>query len=239
MRTCHFFSLCSTFLCAAFPVGAQGTFQNLGFESASLVAIGNNQVQFASAFPGWAAYVGGVQQSAAGYNAVRLDTSGISIIDQGWSNPFGGPGGLIQGAYTAVLQAGLGFGPSGNQPGDTTLAQTGVVPFWTESLQFRAQSDFGSSSDSFAVTLGGQTLSLIPLQSGANYTLYGADVHAQAGQTAELDFTLFAERPHISNIYLYLDSIQFSTQVIPEPRMFGLFALGTLLLGWRTVARRR
>jgi hypothetical protein len=77
------------------------------------------------------------------------------------------------------------------------------------------------------------------LQTGANYILYGADIHAWEGQTAELDFTAFAQRPHIGDTYLYLDSIQFSAQGVPEPGVLGLSALGALLVGWRGLARRR
>jgi len=43
----------------------------------------------------------------------------------------------------------------------------------------------------------------------------------------------FAEQPHVNNHYLYLDSVGFSNQPIPEPSVFGLFALGSLVLGWR------
>ena len=89
------------------------------------------------------------------------------------------------------------------------------------------------------VTLGGQQLSLTVLGSGANYTLYGADIQAMAGQTAELDFTLLAQNPHVDNNYAFLDSIQFSNQPVPEPGVVGLWALGAVLFGWRVVRRRR
>jgi hypothetical protein len=62
----------------------QGTFQNLGFESASVVAIPGQLVPFGTAFPGWVGYVGGVQQTTALYNSIYLDSSVISIIDSGW-----------------------------------------------------------------------------------------------------------------------------------------------------------
>ena len=88
------------------------------------------------------------------------------------------------------------------------------------------------------VTLGGEQLSLTPLASGANYVLYGADIHTWAGQSAELNFTLITERPHVDNRYAFLDSIRFSDQPVPEPSAFGLSALGGLLLGWRALKRR-
>jgi hypothetical protein len=89
------------------------------------------------------------------------------------------------------------------------------------------------------VTLGGQQLSLTALGSGANYTLYGAAIPALAGQTAELDFTVLAQNPHVINYYVFLDAIQFSNLPVPEPGVFGLSALGALLLGWRVLGRRR
>jgi hypothetical protein len=79
----------------------------------------------------------------------------------------------------------------GQQPADTTLSQTGLVPIDSKSLVFKVHPDL-QLSGSFAVVLGGQTLSLTTLGAGTNYTEYAADIHAWAGQTAELDFTVFA-----------------------------------------------
>src|ERR1017187_8264435 len=78
-------------LFAAHLAASAANFQNLGFESASLVPIPAdpyNRVQFGPAFPGWTGYVGGVQQTAALYNNEFLDTSGIGIIDHGWPYPY-------------------------------------------------------------------------------------------------------------------------------------------------------
>jgi len=226
--------VCAAICCCAVAAWAQGTFQNLGFESATLVPIPGDaygKVQFAPAFPGWTGSVGGVQQSAALYNNFFLDTSGNGIMDSG--GPF--LGGVIQGNYTALIQA--GFGPGTFTPADTTLSQTGLVPSAAQSLLFRANLD--PSYATFGVTLGGLPLSLFPLGGGTNYTLYGADIRALAGQTAELDFTVFAQRPHMDNYTLFLDSIQFSGTAIPEPGVLGLSALGAMLLGWRFWRKRR
>jgi hypothetical protein len=218
---------------------AQGTFQNLDFESAVLVPVPDDPyggVAFGPAFPGWTAYVGGLPLDAdsyknALYNNEFLDSSGISIVDRNFAY-----GSVIQGNYTAILQAGWGLGVF--QPADTMLSQTGIVPSGSQSLLFEARFTYGPPPTSFGVTLGGQTLSVVPLLTTAHYTLYGADIHTWADQTADLAFTAFSGRPYIDNAYLTLDAIQFSDQPIPEPSVLALSALGALLLGWCGVRER-
>jgi hypothetical protein len=215
----------------------QGTFQNLAFESGSPGPTSPNTVSFDAAFPGWTGYMAGIQQTTALYNRVALDTSAISLIDQGWSSYLGSAG-VIEGRYTAVLQAGLGL--SSGTPANVAISQTALVPAASQSLRFEA---YGPGSVSTAlplfVMLGGQRLSFIPLGSGSNYTLYGADIHTLAGQSAELAFTVPAEDPHLNNNYVFLDAIQFSNLPIPEPSAFGLSVLGALLLGWRALKQRQ
>jgi hypothetical protein len=216
----------------------QGSFQNLGFESATLVPVPGQPPfhYFAQAFPGWTGYVAGEQELLALHNSLTLATPGFSIIDQSFVNPLGLPGGLIQGDYTAVLMSGISL--SSLAP-DVTLAQTGLVPAGTESLRFRAHLEAYGALGSFGVTLGGQTLSLVPVANEPNYTLYAADIHQFAGQAAELGFTSFTDRSFVGNTCLYLDSIAFSTQPVPEPGAFGLAALGALLLAGCILGRRR
>lgn len=218
---------------------AQGTFQNLGFESASLVAIAGDtygRVRFDNAFPGWVGYAGGEQQNAALYNTFFTDSSGISIIDGGWPEfYFGSNVGVISGRYTAILQAGLRLG-STTEPADTTLSQSSLVPVSSESLRFRA---FTYLFSPFKVFLGGQELNLVALSSTTNYTVYGADIRAWQGQVAKMDFTVEAQRPHVGNSYVFLDSIQFSPVPIPEPGVFVWLGLGALLFSWRCFKKQR
>ena len=222
-------------LCTEIETLAQSTFQNLDFESATLVSAGPPFVQFAPAFPGWTCNIGTNPVDSALYNTVALDSSAISIIDHGWANSFGG---VIAGNFTAVLQAGL-FGPN-NTIEDTTLSQTGVVPVTARSLRFSAYFlTLNSPQFALVVSLGGQNLSFTPLLSGANYTEYGADISSWAGQNADLSFTVVAENPHRNNEYLFLDSIQFSDLAVPEPSIVSLSALGALILSWRFVRTRR
>lgn len=115
------------------------------------------------------------------------------------------------------------------------LAQSGLVPADAESLRF----SLGSLSfvSDFSVTFIGQEVPFYALSAGPNYTLYGGDISAFKGLTGELRFT---ETPIMSPFSkAFLDDIFFSTQPIPEPSVFGLFALGALLFGWRWCGRRK
>lgn len=221
------------FLLIAKPTAFAQGFINLGFESARLVPIPEdpyNRVQFDQAFPGWTATVGGIPVTRVLTNSVFLDTAGIAIINRSWTNFAFIPGGLIEGRYTAILMSGSLTNTFNGV--DTTISQTSLVPIGMQSLLFKANTVYDSSS-SFAVTLGGQTLSLMILATDPNYTLYGADASAWAGLTVPLTFTVFGETPHQYNVYFYLDSIQFSASAIPEPSTIAVGALGALLFGVR------
>src|SRR5882762_9376696 len=97
IKICSLLCVSAHFLAPA--AKAQGTFQNLGFESAVLVPVTGNTnttaiVQFAPTFPGWSGYIGGIEQTNALYNFTLLDTSAISIIN---TDPPGWGIGVIQG----------------------------------------------------------------------------------------------------------------------------------------------
>jgi len=237
MRGCKVSFLCLGVMCAVHSAEAQGTFQNLNFESATLAPISSDPpfVQFAPAFPGWTGYVGTNQAPAALYNYAFLDTSAIGIIDRNWTDPFHSTGGsLIEGRYTALLQAGVYVGTF--TPADITLSQTAIVPASAQSLRFKL---FRSPPlIPFGLRLGGQSPLLVPLASGTNYTIWGADVRSWAGQLAQLDIIAFASRPHTTQNYLFLDSIEFSDVAIPEPRVWALVLCGAALFGLRCWRRK-
>jgi hypothetical protein len=168
------------------------------------------------------------------YDNIFLDSAGVSIIDNNPLYYFSGR--IIGGKNTAVVQSGLGYLTNGNPglPSDTTLSQTGLVPLGTQSLQFKAKTGFDESGR-FAVSLGGQTLSLTILGGGTNYALYAASVSQWAGQTASLSFTVFAEIPHRNNEALFLDDIQFSSQpvsVSPGTNLVAWISGGSIQMAW-------
>ena len=212
-----------------FPVRGQGTFQNLGFESATIPQPQppGGYVPLSDAFPGWTGYIHTNQTALAGYNFVSAGGAVISLITP--TTPSYGDR-VIAGNYTATLSAGY-FGPP--VPVSVSIAQSSLVPVMVQSLRFSASSFVGD----LTVTFNGQNIPFYPLGAGPNYQNYGANIGSFAGQTGELRFT---ENPGANPFaFVWLDDIFFSPAPIPEPSVLGLFGLGAVLLGWRFVRARR
>ncbi len=198
-------------LLSAAGATAQGTFQNLNFESPipPLVPDGFDMVPITNALPHWVGYINGQQQDRVGYNVTSIGSALIAFYDAGSGyHPF-------EGDYFVSLQ------PSFNGSYAAALAQLGTVPATAESVRFDA---YGTLSVSFA----GQQIPLSALQSTPTYTIYGGDVSGFAGQTGWLQFQGNA----------FLDNIFFSNQRVPEPGVLALSGLGVLLLGWCVLRRR-
>ena len=202
-------------LSAASTLG-QGTFANLNFEHPipPLVPDGFGTVPIANALPGWAGYIGDIPQDRVGYNATSIGAAAITLLGPGSGYP------SLEGSYFIRLQIsfdGLTF-PS--------IAQVGTVPRTALSIRIYAHSyntppilDFGGQQVPLTI-LGG---------SSSTYYTWGGDISSFAGQTGELRF--------LGDFSL--DNILFSNLPVPEPGVFGLSALGALLLGWRVLGRRR
>lgn len=206
---------------------AQGTFRNLDFESATVPVLLPGQsggfVPFNDAFPDWVGFLGTDNASLAAHNG--LSAGGVLLSILGPNFPV-----RLDGNFTAALQAGGRF--SDGAPVPAALAQIGTIPSLSLSLVFY------SSVSRPEVTFNSQLLPLVFLgngmSSGGNaYEILGADVSAYAGQSGELRFTSLPSGGITPLNLTYLDNIQFSNQPIPEPGVFGLFALGAFLLGWR------
>jgi hypothetical protein len=219
-------------LLSAARVQAQGPFQNLNFEAATIQqAQSPGLVSAAAALPGWDTYIGTNLQAQVGYNLISLGTTAIALLGTNGSSSIYNS---LEGGFSVLLQGGTITTPGGGDaPADASISQTGLVPVGSQSIRFILQPDFGT----FTVSLGGVSIPYFPLSTGPRYTLYGADVSSFAGQMTELRFSALWNPSGRSN--WNLDSIQFSSLPTPEPGVFGLTGLGALVLGWRVLRQRR
>jgi hypothetical protein len=205
----------------ALTASAQSTFQNLDFEQASISVPPPAQVSTSAALPGWTVYFNGSQSDTIDYDTITLDQWDVSIHDS--KTHYYSP---IAGLFSVLLQGGRA---PGNVFGAGEIAQTGSVDSGSRSLLFSAK--LGGSG--FEVSFKGQPLPIYALASSANFTQFGADISQFVGQTGELRFS----SPYGASAYL--DDIQFSSQVVPEPSTITLLAAGAAILSGRLTHRRK
>jgi PEP-CTERM motif-containing protein len=223
MKTMILLLMMAVFQIVATLSYAQVSFQNLNFESANLTGYQpGSLVPISDAMPGWTAYYAGTQQTMqVWYDSTSLGSAFIAVNDI--NNSFGfAP---IEGTYTVLLQG--QFSSTFPSPVSAAIAQTGQIPMTAHSLFF------WGNNNSLQVTFNGQVIPYTAFGNGPNYTIYGGDISGFAGQTGELRFTSFNFGGDS------LDNIQFSPKSVPEPSVLGLFALGSLLLGWRLFSKQR
>jgi len=205
--------VCALALTSHLPTTKAQQFENLGFDSASIVLVpgdGYRRVEFAPAFPSWNGLVGGVTPERALHNNVFLSTAAIGIE--------GSPGN-----YAALIEAGLNEGTSTLV--SSSLSQAGLVPLSANSMHFRAQV-YGS----FQVSLQGQPLTLLQQGQDGHYVFYAADVSLFSGQIAELQFSSLPNPASNPHSHAYIDAITFSPLIVPEPSAITLAALGAVPL---------
>jgi len=191
----------------------------MNFEQANIAPIVGSPlypyaVTVADALPGWTVSYGTVQQTEILYNDPALSSTAVTLYASGYPGYYAQP---LQGTYSVLLQEGTYVGAPA-----ASISQTGLVPAGSESLLFDATSD----PDPPEVLIGNQSLSLVAVGSGANYTIYGADISAWAGQTEQLTISTPG---HSGN--WEIDDITFST--VPEPGTLALVLVGGLALAAR------
>ena len=180
-------------------------------------------VEASIALRGWTTYRQFYSSTTILYDEGTAGSPSISIHDASSSVTFLH---VLQGRYTTFLQ----IASSGVHP---AIGQVGTIPANAQSVRFFA-------NGAISVSFGGQPLPVTALETTPNYTIYGADVSAFAGQTRELLFQ--PEYPAFLGYYNYgssLDNIFFSPEPVPEPGTVALFTLGVLvLLGVRRIGTK-
>jgi len=211
---------------------AQGTFQNLDFESANLTPVpagkyGGN-VSISAALPGWTAEYGTTPITQVLQNNYTISTASVDILTPDWSDVGLG---IIDGSYTVYLQP--GSNPMGVGEYNTSIFQIGTVSTTAESLDLKEWTiGLPPSQDptsSFTVSFNGTALTPILLStgnsaSGQPYNLYGFNIAPYAGKTGPLELTAFLDSS------VEFDDISFSPNAVPEPSPFVLSGIAGLLL---------
>jgi hypothetical protein len=206
---------------AGLSAHAEGTLQDLNFEEANPMPVpGTPYVTEVSALPSWTVTIGGVQQTEISENDPSTGAPWVMLVGPGDSSGFA----PIDGNYSVLLQGSF----FSSVP---AISQTALIPADTESLLFEAQAGSGN----LAVMVGTQTIPFIQMGTGPNYTLYGADVSAWAGDTEQITFSALEAVSSQNN--WELDDISFSA--VPEPSMVALSAMGGLFFGARKWLARR
>ena len=203
------------FLSCVVQLGLSQGFVNLDFEASSATSFAN------VAIPGWTA-TGSVL-----YDTVSLGGAAVILEDTNASSLGPAP---LQGTYSVLLYGASSIYAPPDEQYPASIGQAGMISTTAQSMTFWCnQSQFNGSS-LIQVTFNGLPIDYLVTGGTANYTIYSADISAYAGQTGQLLFTAPV------NTSALLDNIQFSTSPVPEPSMFALTALGSLLLGfgrWR------
>jgi hypothetical protein len=159
---------------------AQGTFQNLDFEDATIAptpvgGFDNVQVDPSQVFPGWT--VGG-NKTFVLYNNETLGSPAVDLVGPNFPNGLGLT--PLQGSYSVMMEYFGGSGPPFNfQP--PTLSQTGIIPANTESINFLV----APTQNNGVVEVNGTTIPLYPIAGGR----FAGDISAWSGQNVELTFT--------------------------------------------------
>jgi len=211
-------------------------FQNLDFELANISQPPTSDVSATDALPYWTCY-GNYLPRVVLYDSETLDAPSISIHDGRSKYP--GDFYPMEGRYSVMLQDGAGSGPT-DPPLSVYISQVGDVPGDARSVEFTSDRMF--TLDRFVVSLNGTTIPMQLYSVGdtinANFgpieTFIG-DISAFTGTTSvELRLTKLVQDPSdpygFSHGQVDLDSITFSSTIVPEPSsllFLTVAALGT------------
>jgi hypothetical protein len=218
MKILRLFAQCSVALLAGLSTQAQ-TFQNLDFEQANPGSVEFGPVPAATALPYWSVYYGTEQQTEIEYQGESTGTTEVALIGPGF--------GPIDGNYSVELTGGIG----NVTPESASITQTGVIPPGTQSMLFYAQSM--GFPGALEVQVGTQTVPIVAVGTGSDYTIYGANISAWANDKEAITFTAPSSASDDFDQW-EIDDISFSqTAITPEPSPLVLAGIGGLLFAAR------
>jgi hypothetical protein len=170
--------------------------------------------------PGWALVYDGHPVSTIAINTSgNLGNAGSAILN-GRFNPLNAP---FEGKYSLTLVNGFAEGSIQTW----RLEQSGTVPVTAKSIFVK------SFFEPLSLGVNNTEIPLMLWDSGNDFAVYAADVSDFSDQSIQLSFRTRATSIHALQDSYGLDSITFSSVVVPEPRAWVLLALGLLLLSIR------
>jgi hypothetical protein len=198
-------------------VNAQG-FVNLNFDQTTLTpVVYPSETFYLATVPGWtwspAENFQNNDPTTVALDDIALDDAAVTLHS---TNSLFYPS-AIQGNYSILLQGGSVWAQ--NTTNGASIGQTARIPFTAKSIIY-----WGGP---LQVSFNGQMLSFIDISNAPNYTVWEADISADAGHLGQLLFSVPWQNEAM------LDNIQFSSTPVPEPSVFTLVFLGLGLFGCR------
>jgi hypothetical protein len=198
-------------------------FQNLNFEQAQIQSSNPPAIDAAAALPHWTSYLNGTAVTSI-YNVPNypLDDTSIALVPPG--SLFPAP---IEGNYSVQLYA-----TAITLPHEAAIAQTGFIPTGMRSIQLLVRRSIGRDPE---ITVNGTPIGLVPESLVNGVTTFGGDITPFAGTTPELRIQAAAVPGSLMDINSFetlfeLDSISFSTAIVPEPSAAILVLMAAPLL---------
>lgn len=204
---------------------AQAAFQNLGFEMAEVPDTPGWGTPISRALPHWKGFAGTLAAFGVMYDMAFLDSPQIGVYD--------GLGYLPEpmfGDYSVFLMADVGW-----MAPKAEIFQTGFILAESRSLRFAtspqpiiASQELRREDWSLSLLVNGVAVPYVALETTSAHIIWGADISSQAGQTAEIRFSLdTALTPDLREIGVAvgLDEIGFSPTAIPAPALVHLLLL--------------
>lgn len=210
-------------------------FTNLDFEQAQVVV--NDPIygwlDWNLAAPGWSPRDGSPDSEVVYYGSGHLGYAQyIMLVDNNHLNldP-------IAGQYSIYIKGSM-FADGG----DAWISQTGEVPGFATAIELLVKGDVP------IVSMNGNSVDLIPVGMQGGAVRYAGGISVYAGSTATLRInypaTTWTEETWDEEEYVasgglnagMIDSIQFSTRIVPEPSTIGLAGVGLVMLAglaWR------
>ncbi len=204
-------------LLCTFSALAQGTFRNLDFEQAIVIPhdVTYGFLDWNLAAPGWT-HSTGSDTSIIYYGSRHVGVSQAYLLMDNIS-PIWAPQTQLAGRYSLMISSGF-FNSVDGSGGfiNAFISQTGQIPDTARSVQLLADGPV-------RITVNGTPVPILSL--GGN--LYGGDVSAFAGSTAELKIINAWELDRRRTV---LDNITFSPIPVPEPHTLVLMGFWGILL---------